>query len=72
LSSGQQNHGASWPALQLASDEREAGRSESYTVIFTDRRGKSYHYQCGLEEWSWYQDGERLQVRIDESGVVPR
>lgn len=68
----ERDHEAYWPALQLAADEREAGRTESYTVIFTDRAGRSYEYDCPLKAWSDYQEQEQLRVKIDESGVVPQ
>lgn len=65
-----QDHEAYWPALQLAANEREASRSESYTVVFTDKRGRDYPYRCGFAEWSAYREAERLKIEVRETGIA--
>lgn len=65
-----EDHNATWPALDLAANERETGRTESYTVVFRDERGGSYRYKCGLEEWSSFSEGASLKINVEEDGDV--
>lgn len=65
-----QDHEATWPALQLTAAEREAGRSESYSVIFTDKRGRAYSYPCAFREWADYRLAQSLKIDVQEAGLV--
>ncbi len=65
-----QDHEAYWPALQLAANEQEAGRSEFFTVVFTDKRGRDYPYRCGFAEWSAYRPAQSLRIEVKETGIA--
>jgi hypothetical protein len=60
-----------WPAVTLARAgcnspgcEREAGRDETYTVVFRDAAGEEY--RCNFDEKSWarYADGDRYSGKL--------
>ena len=65
-----QDHEAYWPAPDLAANEREAGRDESYTVVFRDKQGRSYRYPCGIEAWTSFSEGSSLRIKVEETGIV--
>jgi hypothetical protein len=60
-----------WPAVKLARTgcsepgcEREAGRDESYTVLFRDGRGEQYRCDFDEKTWSSYADGARYSGKL--------
>ncbi len=65
-----EDHEAHWPALDLAANEREAGRTEFYTVAFTDKRGRDYPYRCGFAEWSAFRPAQSLKIEVKETGIA--
>jgi hypothetical protein len=60
-----------WPAVTLnrsgcsvAGCEREAARSESYTVVFRDDRGENYRCDFPENTWSTFGDGRRYRGNL--------
>lgn len=59
-----------WPSLQLAADQREGERSESYAVVF-DADEKDYTYQTrDPEEFSQLQIGSRWILKVNRLDSV--
>lgn len=64
------DHEAFWASFTLASNEREQSRYEKYIVKFTDKDEKSYSYQCGLDEWLTFRDGQSRLIKVNRLGIV--
>jgi hypothetical protein len=62
-----------WPAVRLARTgqcvgcEREGARSETYTVILKDPKGKTHRCDFDQSRWQGFDDGEQLEGKL---GVV--
>jgi hypothetical protein len=61
---------ASWPSLQLATDQREGSRSEQYEVVFAGD-GETYRYTTrNYEQFQQYQVGSRWLLQVNTFGGV--
>ena len=59
-----------WPAAALGQDQRQAGRSEGYRVVF-DTDGRAYEYSPRNEaEFRSFQPGSRWQLQVNGFGAV--
>ena len=45
-------HTAKWPEYSLATDEREGRKEGTYTVTFTNDKGKTYTYEMSESDWN--------------------
>ena len=60
-----------WPELRLGENERESGRSETYVLVFTDRKGKkSYRARVSRDIWDSYAPGDGAKISSDIGGNV--
>ena len=50
--------------------EREAGRSETYTVALASAGGKTYTCAVGAEKWARYRAGQVLNIQVRGTGGV--
>jgi ribosomal protein L40E len=59
-----------WPDQALGQDQRQAGRSEGYTVVF-ETDGRTYEYTPRNEnEFRGFQPGSRWQLEVNGFGAV--
>ena len=59
-----------WPELSLAADERAGGRSEEYSVTYTDKKGRESTAICEYELWSQLPIGKRCSVTLQSGRIV--
>ena len=60
-----------WPETRLGGSERESGRSETYTLYFTDRKkGTVYSVQVPETLWSKYSKGDGVELTLRGSRVA--
>lgn len=59
-----------WPEVVLADKEREAGRSGSYTVTFTDAQGRTYSETVEESEWQSMVINGRYTLTVDLDGNI--
>jgi hypothetical protein len=52
-----------WPPLTVASNERETGRTEKYTVLFKDEDGDDYTLEFPLNRWQAFNFGQKLHAK---------
>lgn len=64
------NDAPRWPDPTLAKDERLGQRQETYTVVFTDRKGKEYTHKTGQADWENFTLGQQLTVRTNAFGAI--
>lgn len=57
-----------WPPLNLAANEREGSRTESYQVVFTDEEGNRYEESFPLAEWQRFERGRVYTAVVDAFG----
>ena len=59
-----------WPDKSLGQDQREAGKSEGYTVVF-ETDGRTYDYTPRNEdEFRSFQPGSRWELEVNGFGSV--
>ena len=59
-----------WPEAALGQDQRQSGRSESYTVVF-DADGRTYQYTPrNEEEFRSFEPGSRWKLEVNGFGGV--
>lgn len=65
---GNNDHSAFWPETNLADDEREGERTETYIIYFTDSDGKEYEYETTESEWRGFEIGQGVTLKLDALG----
>ncbi len=48
-----------WPESDLASNERQAGRGEKYSVLFQDQKGQTYNFDYPEPQWKNFGRGKQ-------------
>ena len=55
-------HTAKWPGFSLATDEREGTKKGTYTVTFTNEKGKTYTYELSESDWNGVNVGDEYDL----------
>jgi hypothetical protein len=58
-----------WPRVAPGSNEREGGREERYTIVFTTAEGNSYSQEMSLAEWQTFERGMRVELMISDGRI---
>lgn len=58
-----------WPNFELGYKEREASRSETYTLYFETQKGKTYSKNISYEKWKEYSLGQKVKITV-VTGIV--
>lgn len=61
-----------WPEPALGAEERLGQRQETYTVLFTDKKGKQYTHEVAQSEWQTFAVGQQRTVRTNALGTILR
>jgi hypothetical protein len=70
---GASDHNAYWPVTKLGQGEREGKKTEKYTVLFTDRKGKELKYETVSEsEWKALREGQKYKAKVDFFGTITK
>jgi len=70
---GAGDHSAVWPRTELRQGEREGRKTEKYTAIFTDKKGKELKYETASEsEWKAIEEGRKYKAKVDFFGNIKK
>lgn len=65
------DHSPQWPLAPTNKNPvRESGRSEHYSVLFADTKGKIHEYQADLADWTVFDLGASYTARVNWFGVI--
>ena len=53
-----------WPVLNLAENERESSRKETYTVTGKDEEGEEYTFTLSYADWERVHLGQEIEVKL--------
>lgn len=53
-----------WPELNLAENERESSRKETYTVTGKDEEGEEYTFTLSYADWERVHLGQEIEVKL--------
>lgn len=60
-----------WPELNLAENEREGTRRESYRLTVTDnKKGKEYTVGLRQEQWEQFQTGDAVKITVVQGRIT--
>ncbi len=64
------DHSPSWPRVNLESDEREGGKTETYSMRFVDDEGKIYEWETELNRWQGFEQGQAVVLKLNALGDI--
>ncbi len=70
---GAGDHNAIWPRTNLRQGEREGKKTEKYTALFTDKKGKELKYETSSEsQWNAIREDQKYKARVDFFGTITK
>lgn len=64
VTSQEANKHPEWPELNLAENERESSRNETYTVTGKDKEGEEYTFTLSYADWERVNLGQEVKVKL--------